>query len=115
MINVFVYGTLKSGHGNNRLLRDSLFVGEDETVNDQFDLRCWGAFPAVYLGGTTSIKGELYSVTEEVFLERLDRLEGYPHLYDRRIISLKSGVEAWMYYINASDREGSVCPDGIWR
>lgn len=113
MINVFVYGSLKKGYGNSRLLANSVFVGEDETVSEDFDLRCWGGFPAVYKGGHTSIKGELYLVDDST-LKSLDYLEGYPSFYDRERFRLRSGTCAWMYFIDSGEREGTVCLDGTW-
>ena len=59
-----------------------------------------GSYPAVIMGGTDSITGELYRVNDEGFL-RLDHLEGYPSFYDRIKVPTrisKSGV--WMYIIN---------------
>ena len=117
MSKVFVYGSLKQGYGNNRLLSLAKFLGATETVDDTYDLRCWGSFPAVYKQGDTSIKGELYEVDEDT-MKNLDYLEGYPSFYNRERVQLYSGDMAWMYYIDAhhspEGKEGTLCPEGIW-
>lgn len=113
---VFVYGSLKKGYGNNRLLEFATLIGSDETTSEDYELRCWGAYPAVYKGGVTSIKGEVYEIDDNI-LRSLDSLEGYPSFYNRELVSLKSGRDAWMYYIDAHhyfERRGVVCHDGLW-
>lgn len=109
---VFCYGSLKRGYGNHRLLEQSDFISEDETENDKLQLRCFGAYPGVYLDGNNTVKGELYEVDDETF-RRLDGLEGYPTFYDRMVVALKSGEAAWMYYLHEEPR-GRLCEDGVW-
>lgn len=110
---VFVYGSLKRGFGNNVLLRDAEFIGNDETIRSDFDLRCWGAYPAVYESGSTVVKGELYSVDDGTFTS-LDGLEGYPDFYNRQLVELKSGNKAWMYFIENEEPTGEPCEEGLW-
>jgi len=46
------------------------------------------------------IKGELYEVSEDDLIDRLDDLEGVPYLYERKEIPVKSGektLTAWAY------------------
>nr|WP_206886499.1 gamma-glutamylcyclotransferase family protein [Alicyclobacillus mali (ex Roth et al. 2021)] len=45
----------------------------------------WGAYPVVSLEEDGEIVGEWVEVTDEG-LKALDRLEGYPWLYDRAIV-----------------------------
>lgn len=114
MINVFVYGTLKKGGRYHHLLEDSEFLGDDDTV-DSYTLRSLGPFPGVTLESCIKIKGELYSINENI-LKKLDILEGYPHFYNRIIIGLESGNNAWMYYLTDSE-EYITCPiieSGEW-
>ncbi len=106
MHKVFVYGTLKRGYGNHRLLEGSLFLGEALTKGE-FTLYD-GGFPYLKENGFSQIKGELYQVDDETF-ERLDHLEGYPSHYNRveTTVTLdKGGYEElhfpWVYV--ASER-----------
>lgn len=102
-IRVFVYGTLKAGRGNHRLLEKATFDGIAEIGQDNFIMLNLGAYPAIIRSkdGPT-IKGETYLV-DEATLKRLDWLEGYPNLYNRETILVHredgSSVEALVYYM----------------
>lgn len=109
MTKVFVYGTLKRGHGNNRLLEGSRFVGEARTVR-HLHMRQWagGGFPYLIDDAGPDRRqcaGEVYEV-DVATLARLDILEGVPHHYQRRPLSvvLAGGVvEVAQAYV-VSDR-----------
>jgi len=82
---VFVYGTLKKGGRNNKILGDSLFLGNAKTQLKWTMIGNGYSFPYVLennhkLGGY--IHGEAYHVTKET-LGRLDMLEGTPTHYRR--------------------------------
>ena len=85
---VFVYGTLKTGGGNNHLLRDSKSLGEAVTVGDNYTMRN-GGFPMVVAEGISHVKGELFEVTDPEVLDDLDWLEGVPHHFDRHYTEFK--------------------------
>ncbi|KAL7110004.1 hypothetical protein ACP275_06G210300 [Erythranthe tilingii] len=81
---IFVYGTLKRGFYNHKLIdalirtTDAAFLGPHTTV-ESFPLVC-GPHGIPYLinlpGSGTRIHGELYSVSSGLGLARLDELEG---------------------------------------
>jgi gamma-glutamylcyclotransferase (GGCT)/AIG2-like uncharacterized protein YtfP len=100
---VFVYGTLKHGHGNHRLLqhKGALFSGPARTDEAAFDLCCNGSFPYALMAGKYHLGGEVYTVDEDVF-KSLDRLEGYPRFYNRAQIQVW-GRPAWMYFYPMED------------
>lgn len=79
---VFVYGTLKRGYGNHRVLGSAKFVGEGKTVSGAYKMLD-GGFPMVLSGGLFHVKGELFEVSDEQTMRNLDRLEGVPTLYTR--------------------------------
>lgn len=91
-IRIFVYGTLKKRHGNHGVLGNSVFLGEAVTVSKEFNMYD-GGFPFVTdfkndedrLG---CIVGELYETNDKRILSNLDRLEGYPYLYDKREVDV---------------------------
>ena len=105
MNKVFVYGSLKKGFGNNRILAHSKFLGKGITLDDSFSMISLGGFPGV-IYGTKRVEGELYQVDNEVF-ESLDRLEGNGHFYQRELIPIilldnpngGKNIKAWMYVL----------------
>lgn len=72
---VFVYGTLKKGHGNNVLLGTSRLVNPDVWVSGR--MCSLGGCPGWLGPGEGRTYGELYEVSEDVIRSQLDRLEGY--------------------------------------
>lgn len=108
MTKVFVYGTLKQGYGNHRLLNQegSEFLGTFISKDSSFTMSCCG-FPFVNRieEGGNKFSGELYEVTEEV-LSQLDSLEGYnpkrpdDSWYRREEIELNNGDFALTYLNN---------------
>lgn len=104
---IFVYGTLKRGFGNNRIIADQNYLGLGETVASTFQMYSLGGFPGVVRGSKT-IRGELFEVDEEAFA-RCDRLEGHPYFYRREQVEVTgiNGVVqlAWIY-IYQGDTEG---------
>jgi gamma-glutamylcyclotransferase (GGCT)/AIG2-like uncharacterized protein YtfP len=109
---VFVYGTLKRGHGNHHWLLDAPFLGE--AVLPDVVLHDLGPFPMA-VPGEGVVRGEVYRV-DAAGLARLDRLEGYPRLYDRRPLPLADGRQAWVYLGRPHQvRHVSPIADGCWR
>jgi len=96
MIKVFVYGTLKQGYGNHRVMEraQGRFLGCDKIR----DFACINAmsFPYAIKQDGATIIGEVYEL-DEGGLYHLDMLEGYPHHYQREMITTKYG-EAWIYF-----------------
>lgn len=71
-----VYGTLRKGYGNNRLLQDgsSEYVTTERT-KPNYRMYDTGGFPAV-VPGKEEITIEIWKVKDEDTMMRLDRLEG---------------------------------------
>lgn len=81
----FVYGTLKKGYGNHRLLERASFLGEAYT-DGTFDMLNSG-FPVLVPNDNGHIvKGEVYEFSDHDILDSLDALEGEGLMYDRREI-----------------------------
>ena len=104
MYKVFVYGSLKSGFGNHRLLEDSNaeFLGTTYTKDTNFLMFSFGAFPAVVKNeefGYGAVEGELYLV-DQITMFKLDMLEGNGTFYTRELVELDDGSKAWMYLID---------------
>lgn len=114
-INLFVYGTLKQGFYNHNVIEQSngKFIGKGVT-EPSFTMFSLGAYPGVYLGGTMSLKGEVYQVDS---LDRTDWLEGYPEFYNRIVIPVTVGekeILATIYYIKGEINHRGIIEDGEW-
>lgn len=112
---VFVYGTLKAGYGNNRLLKDSEFLGVAVT-KDKFGMIGYG-YPmaaARGLGDQRRIVGEVYRVTDKVLAD-LDRLEWKGRLYDRVGTDVMIGDELHtvQMYVGTDRAVQSRLEDGV--
>jgi gamma-glutamylcyclotransferase (GGCT)/AIG2-like uncharacterized protein YtfP len=117
----FVYGTLKSGYGNNRILAESStakLVGEGKT-EPKFNLYNLGFFPGVTENGSTAVTGEVWSVSDKETKMRLDRLEGYDAsnptrgLYNKIEIPV-NGMTVNMYTINRDMSNYTQITSGTW-
>ena len=109
---VFVYGTLLRGEVNHHLLAAARFLGEHRT-EPRFTLLVLGAYPGLAPGGDTAVHGEVYAV-DATGLHRLDQLEDYPRLYDRRRIPTAYG-SAWVYLYRGSRQDRICLAQGDWR
>lgn len=108
---LFVYGTLKRGFGNNRLLEDSEYI-KDATLAEAVMVSLVN-FPGV-IKGQGEVKGEIWEVRQEDW-PRLDRLEGHPNFYKREIVETSEG-QAWCYYLNARNAENRPrVTSGVWK
>ena len=106
MPKVFVYGTLKTGHGNyGYYLKNKpgvRFLGTGQTLNP-FHMRDCG-FPILLREGDPMLPacGEVFEVPSELF-GPLDRLEGNGQMYERDVEPIRmlgqdgEPVEAWVY------------------
>lgn len=110
---VFVYGTLKKGYYNNRLLDGQEFVSE-ATTKPKYRLYNLGSFPGLIEDNETgkAIKGEIWRVEERV-IPRLDRLEGHPHFYRREFLEIDGVDDVQGYIFNGSVREDAECSP-VW-
>lgn len=103
MNRIFVYGTLKTGFHNNRLLQGQTLVCKAETANPQV-MECTGIpflydsirylreEPKSYKAYTAPhVTGEVWDVDDEA-LQLIDGLEGHPRWYRRRKIALRQPI-----------------------
>lgn len=104
---IAVYGTLRKGFGNHRIIEDAEYLG---TFNSPpiYNLHNLGGFPGLKHNGTTSVVMEVYSVNKEE-ASNVDSLEGYrpgvtPTFYDKEIIETPWGNAGVYIYVNNLDR-----------
>lgn len=93
---VAVYGSLKRGFYNHRIIESGSFLAEGVVTG--FDMFNMGMYPMV-IPGKRKIQVELFEVDVPTFA-RLDRLEGFPTFYGRQVVTAQTSycpVEAWLY------------------
>ena len=121
MEKVFVYGTLKEGHGNNVLLSFSERLGTGIT-EDKYIMYELGIPYVSKSFKLTRISGEVYRVKLDT-LEALDLLEGHPNWYKREKVEveyydLKSNSHikdyAWLYFNEQIPNSAEVNKHGIY-
>lgn len=124
---VFVYGTLKTGHGRNGVLQTQ----GSKFLTGGAKLRGWimvdlGSFPCLVKAPHPDweVFGELYDI-EPAKLKELDRIEGYEegrgsnrNLYDRIRVTLEGGDgNSWVYVQpnrKLIEGETNFIPRGVW-
>lgn len=119
---LFVYGTLKRGYGNHRLMYGAEYLGngfiKDFVVHD-FG-RCPGIRPSE--GGV--VHGELFEVPDDI-LPRLDRLEGHYPDNPERSLYRRTETRCYEHYHEGSDEvcstyvynrhtDAPICESGEW-
>lgn len=107
-VNIFVYGTLKKGFSNHKLIERAKYIGDSKIDNfDIFKVGYRGSFPAI-VKGEGEVFGEIYELPFSN-LKTVDRLEGYEgkkcsnNLYDRELIKVKMCdkiIDAYVYIWN---------------
>ena len=114
---VFVYGTLKQGHCNHRIMQmddaaPSELVMRDATIKgDLYDL---GPFPAAVESKSGKINGEVWDVSNQT-VRHLDRLEGHPDFYKRKkVLILGTNWHAWAYFMPEAPKDAVPLPVGNW-
>lgn len=97
---VFVYGTLKKGHWNNRVLGDAKLIG-GALLRGYHLFYSWKGqgFPVMQPSKETDlVEGEIWDIGEsQQILGGLDRLEGEGMMYDRATVKTEDGQECFAY------------------
>ena len=117
---VAAYGTLKHGHCNHGYLRGCKIVGVQRIsgfkmypIVENFQGEPSG-FPVCVPNEPNDnydVHVEIYEINDDD-LAGLDRLEGYPDFYNRKLIATNSG-DAWLYYLDSPPRTKRILT-GEW-
>lgn len=117
MNKVAVYGSLRKGLGNHRVLGESKLIGKEWIPN--YEMFSLGSFPGIR-DGKGAIYVEIYEVDSDT-LERLDTLEGYHaknsvnNFYDKEEVSTKFG-DALIYTLQGERYKRSpIVSSGNWK
>lgn len=115
-----VYGTLRQGFGNNRLLQNehSQYLGT-QTLEAPFRMVAMGGFPGmIYTGADTPwnrITIEVFRVSNPGVEKRLDMLEGYPGWYDKQTIETEWGTAFIYTQTEAQVGKNPPVESGDWK
>ena len=118
---IFVYGTLKRGYGNYRLIQG--FTTKELPATTEGELYDVGGIPGLVEGDNT-VKGELMYIDSDYYqpaLRVLDRLEGYDEnnksnsLYIRKLTKVLANhqrIDAYAYFWNGSLEQAEEIESG---
>lgn len=120
---VAVYGSLLSGLGNHRVMETARgeLVSTGKVAG--FDLWAYAgtAYPAVSENAdAVPLSVEVYKVPGQGLEGPLDSLEGYPHFYDRKLVTVAldcdcEEAEAWIYYHRTPPAGVPLVESGCWK
>ena len=115
-VKLIVYGTLLSGERNHYFCRNAVKITPCTVIGTLYDTGC--GFPAFQMVGNTSVKVELIEIPIADWAA-VDRLEGYPRLYDRQLFkcTLSDGTTdtGWIYIMNNLPPLAKVIKSGDWK
>lgn len=117
---LFVYGTLRRGEGADlsRNLETS-YICEDRISGELFNI---GWYPGAKIPddgrfeiSLPSIVGDLFRLRTPSIIAVLDAYEGYPNLYNRRVVITEKGNMTWVYVYNGPVPKEKMIPGGDWK
>ena len=115
-VKLIVYGTLMSGESNHRFCRNAVSITPCTVTGTLYDTGY--GFPAFVPEGDGAVKAELIEIPLADWAD-VDRLEGYPRLYDRQLLqaTLADGGEAtgWVYIMTELPEQAKVIESGSWK
>ena len=113
---IAAYGTLRSGESNARFCRNAISRRNAAIPGSLYNTGC--GYPAYAPEGETTVVVELIEIPFSDWAS-VDRLEGYPRLYDRELLDFTlddgSTVQAWVYIMNRLPPHARIIPSGDWK
>lgn len=107
---LFVYGTLKRGGRNHRLLADQPYLG-DAVTGPRYRVLDLGPYPGLVRADPgLTVRGELFAVSD-CCLDELDDFEGVPELFTRERIEVDGRSGVWAYFWNGPVPAGAQSGD----
>ena len=115
-VKLIVYGTLMSGERNHCFCRNAVCITPCTMTGTLYDTGY--GFPAFMPEGDGVVNAELIEIPLADWSD-IDRLEGYPRLYDRQLLqaTLTDGVKVsgWVYIMNSLPDGAKVIESGSWK
>ena len=115
-VKLIVYGTLMSEERNHRFCRNAVSITPCTVTGTRNDTGY--GFPAFVPEGENTVAAELIEIPFEDW-EAVDRLEGYPRLYDRLMFPAKladgTDTTGWVYVMHNLPEMAQVIESGSWK
>ena len=115
-VKLIVYGTLMSGERNHGFCRNAVSITSCSITGTLYDTGY--GFPAFVPEGENTVAAELIEIPFEDW-EAVDRLEGYPRLYDRLMFPAKladgTDTTGWVYVMHNLPEMAQVIESGSWK
>ena len=115
-VKLIVYGTLMSGERNHRFCRNAISITPCSVTGTLYDTGY--GFPAFVPDGDGVVQAELIEIPIVDWAD-VDRLEGYPRLYDRLMFPAKledgTEVSGWVYVMHNLPEMAQVIESGSWK
>ena len=115
-VQIITYGTLMTGERNHRFCRNAVSIQPCTFTGTIYDTGY--GFPAFEPGDSGTVQAELIEIPIADWPD-MDRLEGYPRIYDRQLIpaTLEDGstVDAWVYVMNKLPEQAKIISSGDWK
>ncbi|MEG2074944.1 MAG: gamma-glutamylcyclotransferase [Victivallaceae bacterium] len=115
-VKIIAYGTLMTGERNHHFCDNAVSI-EPCTVRGTLYDTGYG-FPAYTIEGEAIIQAELITLPIE-YWQDIDRLEGYPRLYTREIVTATfpdgTATEAWIYIMTRLPPQAKPIKNGNWK
>lgn len=114
---LFLYGTLRKegSRGDIPVQYNSKELGRG-TLQGARMYTIQGQFPGLKLTSNPddTVYGEVIEIVQYDLPRLLDHIEGYPFLYDRQVVKLSDGTDAWVYTFNRDVHEDDYIKSGDW-
>ena len=115
-VKLIVYGTLMSGERNHGFCRNAVSITPCTVTGTLYDAGY--GFPAFVPEGENTVAAELIEIPFEDW-EAVDRLEGYPRLYDRLMFPAKladgTDTTGWVYVMHNLPEMAQVIESDSWK
>ena len=115
-VKLIVYGTLMSGERNHGFCRNAVSITPCTITGTLYDTGY--GFPAFVPEGENTVAAELIEIPFEDW-EAVDRLEGYPRLYDRLMLPAKladgTDTSGWVYVMHNLPEMAQIIESGSWK
>lgn len=113
---IAAYGTLREGERNARFCRNAV-SRRNATISGTLYDTGW-SFPAFSPEGEHTVTVELIEIPLADWAD-VDRLEGYPRMYDRKLLdfTLEDGAttQAWIYIMSNLPDRARIISSGDWK